>query len=409
MSWTDRMSRAAFRGLEFLTDSHDAKGGRRLVLHEYPGAEVQSVEDLGAATWEWKLNAYFISADYDQARNDFLSKLAEPGADWLTHPWLGLLYVRAKSWSLHESNDKGGYCTIAVDFVPGGETVQPVPDKVDVAVNSCSALRSAALDDFDLEAMSAGGMTAFIAAVQQRLETLRRVISFATLPLAWAGQINNLIAGVKGDLDTLLALPAAYAAALRGLADTIGGGADDSGLPDTDRPRVISRLISAADATKISATLAGAISAGVTGTDAITGGTATSTGATVAEIDGAVQRNLAREQSLRARLLVSAAAEVALTGYRAEIDRDAALDAVTRAIDALLPDLPDAVFQAAVSLRAALADALLAQDLKPAATRDVAASLPAIVLAHRLNVDEAVFITRNAVRHPLFVKGRVYG
>ena len=57
----------------------------------------------------------------------------------------------------------------------------------------------------------------------------------------------------------------------------------------------------------------------------------------------------------------------------------------------------------------ALTEALLAQDLKPATYRDVTAPLPAIVLAHRLGVDEAVFLARNAVRHPLFVRGRVYG
>ncbi|WP_231642890.1 hypothetical protein [Ralstonia syzygii] len=122
-----------------------------------------------------------------------------------------------------------------------------------------------------------------------------------------------------------------------------------------------------------------------------------------------MRRNLLREEALRGRLLVTAATEIAMADYRAEADRDAALGAVVAALDALLPNMPDPVFEAAVAARAAVIEALLAQDLKPAATRDVTNPLPAIVLAHRLGVDESVFLVRNAVRHPLFVKGRVYG
>ncbi|KAF7597692.1 MAG: hypothetical protein CGU28_17125 [Candidatus Dactylopiibacterium carminicum] len=251
---------------------------------------------------------------------------------------------------------------------------------MDVAAGCITTLTDGVVDDFALEPMSADGMTAFLAAVQQRLEVLRKAISLATLPLTWASQIQNLIAGIKNDL----AMPAAYASALRGLTDLVGGGADDYELSDTARPRVVSRITSAARSSDTE----------------LTG---------VATTEGAVRRNLGQEDALRSRLLVTAAAQVALTDYRAEVDRDAALDSTVTAIDALLPGMPDATFQAAVTARAALIDALLAQDLRPAASRDVSAALPAVVLAYRLGVDESVFLARNAVRHPLFVKGRVHG
>ena len=396
-TWLDRLPRASFRGFEFLTDSHDAKSGRRLAVHEYPGAEQPSVQDLGGKSWDWKLNAYFIGPDYDLERNGFLAKLAEPGADWLTHPWLDLLWVRAHTWSLHESTDKGGYCTIAVEFVPGGDTIQPVPDRVDVAFDRTRKLADAVEDDFELEPMSANGMTAFIAAVHQKLDVLRQVISLATLPLTWANQIQGLIAGIKNDLDTLLSLPAAYAAAFRSLSNALGFGANGGDPADSERSRVMLRLADT-ERPRVVARLAKAATGAHAGAQA---------DATI--MDVAVRRNLLREDALRSRLLVTSAAQVALADYRAEADRDAALVSVVSAIDALLPGLPDPLFQSAVAARTSLIDALLAQDLKPAATRDVAASLPAIVLAHQMGVDEAVFLARNAVRHPLFVKGRVYG
>ena len=384
--WQDRMATASFRGFEFLTDSHDSKGGRRLVVHEYPGAEAPFVEDLGGKAWDYKLTAYFIGPDYDLERNGFLAKLADPGADWLTHPWLGYLWVRAHSWSVHESNDKGGYCAVSLDFVPGGE--QPFTstvDMVDVAIDKLNKLSDAAVDDFELEPMSANGLTAFLAAVHGKLEILRTALAYATLPLTWASQINGLIAGVKGDIAALMALPAAYADALRGLSDALGLGSDRDDLADTDRPRLVARMVNAAGS----------------------GTSVDVSGAPVTEV--AVRSNLIREEALRSRLFVAAAAQMALADYRAAADRDAALSAVVRALDALLPSLPDAVFQAALAARAALIEALLAQDLKPAMVREVAGPIPAVVLAHRMGVAEAVFLARNQVRHPLFVTGRVYG
>lgn len=381
MTWLDRMSKASFRGFEFLTDSHSADYGRRLAVHEFPGGEEEEVQDLGAKSPGWKLNAYFIGPDYDLERNALMAKLAEPGADWLTHPWLGLLWVRAHKWSLAESNKEGGYCTLAIEFVAGGSTQQPVRDMVDTAISRTRELQEAVADDFELEEMQAGGLASFLAAVHAKLDMLRNVLALATLPLTWAGQIQGLIAGIKGDLAELMALPDAYANALRGLGNALGGGADTHGMSDTERPRVVARLTTAATTLTPAPDVA----------------------------DDAVLRNLRQEETLRSWLLVTAAAEIALTDYRAEPDRDAALDAVAQAIEALLPGLPDPVFHAAVAMRAALTNALLAQDLKPAIVRDVVHPLPAVLLAHRLEVDEDVFLARNAVRHPLFVRGRVYG
>jgi len=467
--WIERLPRAAFRGEEFLAESHEAKGGRRLVVHEYPGGDVPSVEDLGLAAWDWRLNAYFIGPQYDLARNRFLEQLAQPGPEWLTHPWLGLLWVRAKSWSVHESTDKGGYCTVAVDFVPGGDSVQPLLDTGDQAASSIEAFADAAQFDFSLDALSEISLNAVIAFVHQKLEVLRQVIALATLPLTWASRIRNVIDGIRGDLATLLAMPAAYAAAWRGLAHELSGGSSASrglalsatrstmpnqqsqpGQPGQSNAPGASTgvaglwrlppLVQSIDRTQQQPmqgtgmdAAVGSRAAGAMGLDdkarvriaarfasaalapiAGQGGGAEGDGSTAdvpgwAQADGPTRRALEQVNALAARLLVSAAAQVALAQYQAAQQRDTALHSAITAIDALLPTLPDAVFHAAAAARTALIEALLAQDLRPAATRTIAAPLPAVVLAHRLGVDAAAFMDRNAVRHPLFVQGQVYG
>jgi len=410
-TYRNRWAKADFDGFEFLTDSHDAKGGRRLVVHEFPGAEEPEVEDMGGKFREFQINAYFIGASYDLECNGLMAKLNQPGARWLTHPWLGRLWVRAHQWSRQESSDKNGYCSLSIAFVPGGE--QPYsaePDKVDIAVDRTHKLADAAQDDFDLEPMSADGLTAFVAAVQGGLEVVRQVISLATLPLTWAQQIMGLVASVKGELATLAGLPGEYAKALRGLTDALGLGSDAANFSDVAQDSVTrfatigtgagAQQAAFSDTARVRLVLCLAAQAQQTSIAKLSG---------VAAGDGAVRRNLIKERALHCRLFLAAAAQVALADYRSEADRDAALASVIAAFDVLLPGLPDPVFQAAVSARTALIEALMAQDLKPQTMRDVVSLLPATVLAHQLGVDEATFTAQNNVRHPLFVRGRIYG
>jgi len=381
--WALRMVTASFKGNQFLTESHDSKSARRLVMHEFPGGEQPVVEDLGGKADEFRLAAYFIGPDYDLFRDAFLLALNTPGAAWLDHPWRGQLWVRARDWSVHESNDKGGYCAVSVDFVPGGvDAAMPTADRVDIAVGSIQHWAAVVEAEYTQQPMSALSMTSMIAMISAQLDQVRNLLSLATLPLTWMNQVRGVVDGIKRDAAALLAVPSSYAASMRGLSDTLGAG-DGSALADTARPQVVASLVAAAGLPVTIPTGAGD--------------------------SPALRLNLQAETALRGQLLLASAAQLALTDYRVAADRNAALASVVGAIDAMLPTMPDAVFQAALDMRATLIDALLAQQLAPAVVRDIVQPIPATVLAHRMEVAEDVFLAVNKVRHPLFVRGRVYG
>lgn len=381
MSWQDRMETAQFRGVWFLTEGHDSSSGRRIVVHQYPGGEFADAEDLGAQAWDYKLNAYFIGPDYDIDRDNFLYALNQPGADWLTHPWLGRVWVRAKRWSVAESNEKGGMCTIVLEFVPGGgDVIAPARDVADDAQAKLEAYAGEVEEDFALKTVDNDSFGVMVAEAKDRLEILRKAISLATLPLTWANEIINMIQSTKNDIEVLLGLPDKYSATIRTLGDLLGG-ADGQGddMDDNSRPPVVTRLASTAK-----------------------------TPGTISASSAALRTNLVAEDALRRRMMWFSAAQLALADYRTAPARDACLAAVLDALATLLPDMPDPVFQAAVSARAALVAALEAQDLESGISRDVVHPLPSTLLAHRMGVDDADFIARNGVRHPLFVQGRVY-
>lgn len=204
MSWVDRLVPADFDGIKFKTDSHDSTGGRRLAIKEVPGGEEPIVEDMGGKSGQFKINAYFIGADYDTEKANFLKKLNIPGAKWLTHPGYGKLWVRAHNWSVHEGNDKGGYCTITIDFVPGGKNSSaPSIDRADAAASAAKGMKDKVQSKFKLVQQSVASLNNMIAKVQSKLDGVRNIISLAQLPLTMMSQIRSEIDGIKGEINAL--------------------------------------------------------------------------------------------------------------------------------------------------------------------------------------------------------------
>jgi len=125
--------------------------------------------------------------------------------------------------------------------------------------------------------------------------------------------------------------------------------------------------------------------------------------------DATLQHNLKAEYALEQRLLVAAAFSCACGALDSEADREQMVFAIDKGAKLILPTAPDAVFQATATARAAALAYLESQNLKPASSRNVVLAQPAVVLAHRLEVDVDTFIARNRVKHPLFVNGAVHG
>lgn len=398
-NWLSRTQPGSFRGVTFLTDSHEARMGRRLAVSDLPGAEVPVVQDLGAKSGKWRVNAYFIGPNYDLARAALLEVLNTPGADWLTHPWLGRILVRAEDWAVADSTDKGGYGTVVIEFVPGGgDALEPTTDAVDVASTSVDNMMTVSQQAFKLAKLSSTAMSQFLVAVSNRLEVMRDVLALASMPLSMAQQVQAAINGIKVDLNELMAVPGRYAVAMTDLANVLGGSAERladaagrsglSGLPASPAQlALVSKLATMATSTAtVEAMQVDTVA------DAVS-----------------VRQSLLAESALRGQLLVAAAASLSLVDYTVADDRNAALVSITDSIDALLPSMPDEVFQAAVSARAAVSTALASQDLATLTTRTVFRPTPAAVLAYRMGIDEQVFIDRNKVRHPLFVSGVIRG
>lgn len=386
MSYEDRFPfRGSWRGFEFRTDDHVMQGGRRLVSQQYPHRDDPDLEDMGAEKGKpYRINAYFIGTDYDLEVNGFLAKLNIVGPDWLVHPYLGEIWVRAWQWTRTENNRENGMCKLSIEFLPANnQPYEPSVDKVDVAITRVRETQTVIADTYELEEMSSDTFNDMIATVQGKLDILRQGIALARMPLTRANQVMTVINGIKTDVRTLLEIPQQYANAIAGFMNVLSFLDDSDEALDVDvRVRTINRITGYINNPP----------------DAITG--------TPSAI---LFTNNTADQVMLNQQLLTGAVGLAITTYQDADTRDGVLQVIMECIDGQLNKANAQVFEALLDMRGSLIDVLLDQDLTSYRTRSIVNYMPSAVLAQQFGIDEAQLISINDATHPLFMVGDVHG
>jgi prophage DNA circulation protein len=117
MSWRDSLRPASFRGQVFEASELSQAGGRRLEVHEFPQREAHLVEDLGRTTRRFTLRAFLAGDAYQDRRDTLVNALEQGGPAELYHPWRGQVLVHVETWTVTDSSDSLGSCTIDISFV----------------------------------------------------------------------------------------------------------------------------------------------------------------------------------------------------------------------------------------------------------------------------------------------------
>lgn len=156
MSWREQYQTGSFRGAAFRTEFHERTGGRRVALHEYPGRDVPTAEDLGRLARQFTIDCHIIGRDYTAARDALIDALESAGPGLLVHPWHGRRNVVVLNYSSSESTDEGGIVRLSITFAEAGVPV-PAPIQADgpaqaamVADNVEAALPQQFADNFDV-------------------------------------------------------------------------------------------------------------------------------------------------------------------------------------------------------------------------------------------------------------------
>ena len=122
-----RFPPAAFRGANFYVDTSAPSGGRRKVVHEYPGSDFWDVEDLGSKAKRITVTAYVSSETADADWAALVGAFDQATPALLQLPFFGAVTASAETWDPSWTQEKLNYAGGSVAFIVENPANAPVP------------------------------------------------------------------------------------------------------------------------------------------------------------------------------------------------------------------------------------------------------------------------------------------
>ena len=199
MAWRDTIRPASFKGAGFGVSGDDKEGGRRTVVHEFPQREEVYVEDLGAATTRFTVQAFVLGPEYMDQRDKLERVLAEPGPGTLVHPWYGEITVsQFAPYRVKHSAQDGGMCVFTLSFARDAEPSSPhsgINQQIR-SLNKSGAAGFLSCAAFD-STFTIAGETAFV--VEQAYQAVTDAFtSVQTILGGDGGEISGLLGAATG-------------------------------------------------------------------------------------------------------------------------------------------------------------------------------------------------------------------
>ena len=420
--------KGSFRGLEFFVLEVSSEVGRRTVLHEFPGQDKPTVEDMGRRSRKFRLDAYVLGDNYMYERDQLRVEFEKDGPGTLVHPYWGTMTVTVDGGvQITESTDEGGLAKFTLNVIESGAVLAPIatPDTAALVELKVVAAALAVVDAFAAVYAVAGFIAdvynAALAVVNTITSTVNKISGKIKSVLNKIDAVGDAIASFGAAVATLISLPSQLAAAVDGLvADVIGsldkiGDAWDDYFGDDEAP----------------GDTAGTPSKAPTGASPASGdtratmllehlATMTAFGSTLATVVQTTPQRVQQAANQAALMTLvrstgviyacKSAAAIPYASYEAAASmRDALVDQLDILAEATTDD---ASYAALVDLRAAVFHHLTSAsaDLPRIIGYLPPRTLPALVIAQKLYDDstrDREIIDRNNVRNPCQVPGGV--
>lgn len=387
MSWRDRFLPASFRGIGFSIETADTSGGRRSVTHEYPNRDRPFVEDLGRRAREFQVEGFIVGEDYDRQRDALVEACEEEGPGTLVHPYRGTLQVVCTGITTREQVSEQRVVRVSMQFIEAGQARFPRATGDRLSRLDTAAQATTGASESVLEAgFSLTGLPEFVR--QDALGTLSDAANSVRDALDRVGQVSSeavsAIDFVSGNAGTLVDAPGDMATAITSMLNDVTGSLTRA----RDALDVAEGMRSFYDEAKA-----------------------------VPELTPTRRQQADNRAAQVAHVKVAAlAAGVRAAGrvdwpsrQRAEERRSRLLDWIE---DTQRETDDPQLYIELQGLRARLAESVPRPDerLPNIETVTLAATMPSLVLAHRLYGDAGRadgIVARNEIRHPGFVPGGV--
>lgn len=222
MSFEERLT-ATVRGVEFLLNTVDGKGGRRAIPREYPKRESGWTEDNGAVLTNEQIVGKLVGKDYLTQLRSLLDALNQPGTCEMIHPWWGVRTVQVGEVSHRLDNEEDGVAYVTFTVWEAGTRLFPSA-AIDTAAtlgNAADAANGATEQSF-LDSFLTGidNMGPMVDTLLDDLDELTR--GLPTLPDQFREWTDRLMR-TKDSVGSLLAYPGELAREVTGIVEDIKG------------------------------------------------------------------------------------------------------------------------------------------------------------------------------------------
>lgn len=419
MSYRDRQHPGSFRGVPFKTPSSEREGGRRGSLHEYPGRDDYTTQDLGQAPTRFSVTAVIYGQDYDVTRDALIAALERGGPGKLVHRYFGELEAElepGQKYKLVETEENGSKAVFTIPFVRAGKSKAPSAstDSAQLVTATASVAKTYARAKFEGDVDQHGPewlRDQFLDAVNTVNSAMLAANRKAQGALAYTSGVQGAINAFGNAAATLVASPTLVFT----LADnimainqemfqaiaTIGQAHKDTVDAFRESPSLEAAQAQEA-ARKVVRTLGSVLSELTAVADV-----------TVDDTTETTERSTTNQKATVEVTKVSAAIEAAEAALSLPFDsRTTAEDLRDLLADELLElaqaSTDDDLYASLIDLRVALIQHLttLSGALPSPATYTPTAALPALLVAHYVHGDARrcdEIVSRNNVRHPGFV------
>lgn len=217
MKATD-LKEASFRGIPFAARGIGGNAGRRVVVHEYPGRDDVTTDDLGRAMRIYRLEAVVTGADWQTRYRDLLTACEEPGIGELVHPE-GFRKRVVPFEPAEYTVSSVGEVILSLTFVEVADApvLTAEPDPISAVIAAASSLFAGAKADLERAWDTAAGA---VGVVTDALDTVTGIIRTG---MPGTGQANALAAlrDIEGSVRDLAMAPADLADAWAGFFDAV--------------------------------------------------------------------------------------------------------------------------------------------------------------------------------------------
>lgn len=230
----DNLQPASFSGVPFFVRSESEAGGRKVVVHEYPGSDERFVQDLGALRPSFRVVAIIHGPTFIEQRLRLTAALAR-GEGTLVHPYLGRREVVPVDFQLRSEDRALGEIVYNIDFVENDPAAGllanagGIQEVFDAAENARTALDTAAQSRYSPIAIQ-NSIERVGSRIREGLSVAQSEISNVVNPVQNVfNEATRQIGLIQGDVLSIAKTPERLFSSMRGAFDSILGIANTPG------------------------------------------------------------------------------------------------------------------------------------------------------------------------------------